>query len=130
MRLKLLLFVLLLSGGVLSAQDTIRGLIISEFTMGSQPSSYFEITNMGDVAVNLKVIEWGELRPWGESWEKWQPDPTRRFMLPDYILEPGASFVISGAFDFEPKQYAKGLEGYREKVTKDDMEHSRYAYSY
>jgi len=121
MRLKILLFALLLSGGVLSAQDTIRGLIISEAKLANQADAYFEITNMGDVDVDLGVIEWGELRPWGTSWENWEPVAGRRFMLPAKMLAPGASFVIAGAYDFEPKEFAKGLAWPREKVTKDEF---------
>ncbi len=119
MRLKFLLFALLLSGGILSAQDTIRGLIISEARYNNQADAYFEITNMGDESVDLGVIEWGELRPWGTSWENWEPVSDRRFMLPDQMLAPGASFVIAGAYDFEPKEFKKGLAWPREKVTKD-----------
>jgi len=121
MRLKILLFALMLSGGVLSAQDTIRGLIITEAKLANQADAYFEITNMGDADVNLGVIEWGELRPWGTPWENWEPVPGRRFMLPDHILKPGESFVIAGAYDFEPEQFNKGLAWPREKVTKDEF---------
>ncbi len=127
MRLKLLLFVFLMSGTILTTragvavadQDTIQGLVITEAVISNQADAYFEITNMGTETVNLSVIEWGEIRPWGPP--PWEPIPTRHFMLPDFDLAPGASFVIAGAFDFEPKQFAKGLEGYREKVTKDEL---------
>jgi hypothetical protein len=128
MRLKILLFALLLTGGIYNTQagvanadqDTIKGLIITEAQMGNQPDGYFEITNMGAEAINLNVIEWGEIRPWGPP--PWEPIPTRHFMLPDFVLEPGATFVLASAFDFNPEQFAKGVtKGYSEKVTKDDM---------
>ena len=128
MRLKILLFALLLTGGIYNTQagvanadqDTIKGLIITEAFEGNQADGYFEITNMGEEAINLNVIEWGEIRPWGPP--PWEPIPTRHFMLPDYVLEPGKCFVIASAFDFNPEQFAKGVtKGYSEKVTKDDM---------
>ncbi len=128
MKLKTLLFVFLLSGVMFNTQasvlntqgDTIKGLIISEAYLGNQPDAYFEITNMGTETINLSTIEFGEIRPWGPP--PWEPIPTRHFLLPDFDLQPGACFVIASAYDFEPKQFAKGItKGYREKVTKDDM---------
>ena len=47
MKLKFLLFFLLISGGVLQAQDTIRSLIISEALRVGVDNTYAEITNMG-----------------------------------------------------------------------------------
>ena len=100
--------------------DIIRGLVITEAFFGNQGQALFEITNLGNETVNLGVIEWGEIRPWGPP--PFEPIPTRHFMLPDFDLEPGKSFVISSAYDFEPKQFAKGnIESYRERVTKNDM---------
>ncbi len=128
MRLKILLFALVLTGGIFNTQasvlnaqqDTIKGLIITEAQMGNQADGYFEITNLGIEAVNLNVIEWGEIRPWGPP--PWEPIPGRHFMLPDYVLKPGECFVLASAFDFNPEQFAKGVtKGYAEKVTKDDM---------
>lgn len=125
MKLKLLLFILLLSGGVLNAQnDTIQGLLITEAFLGNQPDAYFEISNLGSSAVNLGVIEWAEMRPWGTAplgGLQWQPEPTRRFMLPDFILEPGKSFVLATVRDWGPAKFAEGLDGYPEKDTKDEM---------
>jgi len=120
MKLKLLLFSLLLSVGVLYGQnDTIRGLIITEANLNNGARGFLEITNMGDEAVDLSVIEFAEMRPWGEP--PWEPPSTRRFFLPEFMLEPGESYVVTGATDWGPMKFAEGLEGYPEKGTNDDM---------
>ena len=120
MRLKLLLFILLISGGILKAQnDTIQGLIITEAKLFDGARGFLEITNMSNATVNLGVIEFAEMRPWGET--TWEPPADRVWMLPHFDLAPGASFVITGATDWGPAQFAKGLEGYGEKGTNDDM---------
>ena len=62
MKLKLLLFTLLLSVGVF-AQEAYRSLIITEARMSATPDNYVEITNMGDKAVNLKDFELGKVTP-------------------------------------------------------------------
>lgn len=64
MRLKLLLFVLLLSMGILNAQEVYRNLIITEARLNATPGNYVEITNVGDKAVNLKDFELGIISPW------------------------------------------------------------------
>ncbi len=129
MKLKLLLFSLLLTGGILSArgnvetvqQDTMKGLIFSESFGNSGWSGYWEITNMNSFDVNLDEVEFGVLVPWSShSGEEWNPEE-RRIMLPDYVLHPGESYVIANCFDFNPEQFAKGIEGYGEKFTRDQM---------
>jgi hypothetical protein len=123
MKLKLLLFSLLLTGGILSArgsvettqQDTMKGLIFSESFGNSGWSGYWEITNMNSFDVNLGEVEFGVMVPWGSPGNEWNPGD-RRMMLPNHILHPGESFVIANCYDFNPEQFAKGLEGYGENL--------------
>jgi len=117
MRLKFLLLTLLLSGGIF-AQDTIRSLVITESRMTAQPDCYIELTNMGDNAVNLKDFKLGLIRPWATPilnvfTDPWIPETQERYiMLPDFVLEPGKSFVVTTAYDFAADQYAKKVPGF------------------
>lgn len=119
MRLKLLLIVFLLSGGILSAQDTIRSLIISEAYLGAAPVAYFELTNMGTEDVQLDQFKFAEMRPWGDP--PYQNPADRWWMLPTHTLAPGESFVIAAQWEFGPRQFAKGLDGYPERGNKPEM---------
>ena len=116
MKLKFLLFFLLISGGVLQAQDTIRSLIISEALRVGVDNTYAEITNMGDKPVNLNQFKWGKIAPWSTAIndvynDPWEPG-TDWFFLPEVMLAPGESFVITTAFDFGPAQYNKKVPGF------------------
>jgi len=119
MRLKLLLLTLLISGGIF-AQDTIRSLVISEARMSGQWENYIELTNMGNNAVNLKDFKLGTIRPWDvailnvftDPWVSENGQYTRNIMLPDFVLEPGKSFVVTTAYDFAAEQYAKKVPGF------------------
>jgi len=130
MKLKILLFVLFVSGGIFNTrgstistqQDTIKGLIISEAFVGNSFDTYFELTNMGDKTIDLSQIEIGMLAPWsrppeGDFWGS----PRNRMMLPDFQLEPGKSFVIASAYEFNPEQFKKGVPEFNEKFTRDQM---------
>jgi len=130
MKLKFLLFTFLLLGAMMHSQeavanaqqDTIKGLIISEAFVGNSFDAYFELTNMGDETIDLSQIEIGMLAPWmrppeGDFWGS----PRDRMMLPDFQLEPGKSFVIASAYEFNPEQFKKGVPGFNEKFTKDQM---------
>ncbi|MDX1283378.1 MAG: T9SS type A sorting domain-containing protein [Draconibacterium sp.] len=120
MKLKLLLLILLIGFGVVNAQDTIRTLIITEARMNHHHNNYIEITNVGDFDIELSEFEFGLIRPFGGN-VLWTPEEARRFMLPEKILKPGECFVLATAYDFSPKQFAKGLDDYLEKITPDDM---------
>ncbi len=130
MRLKLLLLALLISGGIF-AQDTIpyRSLVITEARMSAQPDNYIELTNMGDEAINLKDFKLGTIRPWNQAitdvfTSAWVPDANRYIMLPDFVLEPGKSWVITTAYDYGPEQHAKKIptwEGAEMKPQKIQM---------
>jgi len=121
MKLKFLLFSMLLSVGVV-AQDTIRTLIITESRMSGGPQNYLEITNMGDKAVQLSQFELGFLSPWAPvPPPQFQNSNNNFIMLPEKLLQPGESFVIAARNEFGPKQFAKGLAGFDERYTKTDV---------
>lgn len=122
MRLKLLLFALLVSVGILNAQTppaAYNKLLLTEAYLGGANIAYFEITNMGDQSVNLKEFKFAELRPWGNP--PWEHPADRWWMLPDYVLAPGKSFVITGEWEFGPRQFRAGKDGYGERQNKPDM---------
>jgi len=102
MRLKFLLFSLIVSCGIMTAQDTVRSLIITEVSLWRADDSYIEFTNMGDTALNLKNFEFGRLDPWTTPWET---SANNRFMLPDTLLQPGETFLIATVLDFNNEQY-------------------------
>ncbi len=102
MKLKLLLFTLIVSCGIMTAQDTVRSLIITEVSLWRADDSYIEFTNMGDSALHLKSFEFGRLDPWTEPWNT---SANNRFMLPDTVLQPGETFLIATVLDFNDEQY-------------------------
>lgn len=120
MKLKILLFALFVSGGLINAQDTIRTLIITEIRTTHQEEDFVEITNIGDDPVQLSNFEFGLIRCWNNI--PWTPEnPTRSFMLPEKVLQPGESYVMAAVAEFNPKKFREGSDDYREKVTKDDI---------
>ena len=80
------------------------------------PDNYLELTNMGDQDVNLKDFKLGSVRPWSAPIEDlndpWVADADRFFMLPDRILQPGESWVITTAYDFGPAMYQRKIDGF------------------
>ena len=72
MKLKLLLIAWLFCGGILSAQDTIKTLIISEIRLSHHEEDFVEITNIGDEAVQLSQFEFGLIRCWNNV--PWIPE--------------------------------------------------------
>jgi len=120
MKLKLLLFALMLSGGLLNAQDTIRTLMITEIRTTHQREDFVEITNMGDKAVHLGDFELGLIRCWNNV--PWITENTdRSFKLPKKVLLPGQSYVLATASELNPKMFAAGSDDYVERVTKQEM---------
>ena len=118
MKPKLLLLFMLL-GGILNAQDTIRTLLITESRMSGTPQNYIELTNMGNDPVQLNQFELGHLSPWSEA--PYIPDADNFFRLPDYLLQPGESYVIAARYEFGPKQHAKGIDEFPERESKTDV---------
>jgi hypothetical protein len=97
MKLKLLLFLLLI-GGVLNAQDTIRSLIITEAFIGRQYRNHVEITNMGTEAVQLDQFRFGRCDRLGRM----SPTDAAAVVidLPEKFLQPGESYLITDYCDW------------------------------
>lgn len=127
MKFKLLLFSLLFSCGILSAQDTIKTLVITEARMTGGDVTYIELTNMGLDPVNLKTFELGVHRPWSPQPLPWTPEANRNVMLPDHVLQPGESFVVASASDWVEEMYAREVSlyewspNYWERSTQKEM---------
>src|SRR5664279_1789341 len=128
MRTKILLFFTLFSfGGFLSAQDTIRSLIISEARYDAAHEAYCELTNVGTDSIALKNFEFGVVGAWDTrvsvaDLNKWFVNvPNNRFMLPDWKLAPGKSIVIANVYDWNPKMWFKNPEKYIQNITKPEM---------
>ncbi len=113
--MKKLLLLFILSAGILHAQEPYRQLVITEVMAYSYAGNYTEITNMGNQSVNLKDFKYiGDYRiniPEDMYAEPWTYPAIKSFMLPDFILEPGQSFVITAAYDFGPRMYEKDPYG-------------------
>jgi hypothetical protein len=113
MRQKLLLFLMMVSFGALYAQtDTIRSVVISEARWDRADMAYIELTNMGSEAVNLGEFEVLSHHPWTTFPDGafWPTEPhrldNRWVVLPDQVLEPGESYVITTFHDWIEEQYA------------------------
>lgn len=107
---------LVVSSGLLIAQDTIKTLIITEIKMDRTEQNYVEITNVGGEALNLSDFEFTTLDPWNGfpedvAWPEQAPQPDARSIerLPDYVLAPGESYVIGVVSDFTEENYARDL---------------------
>jgi len=118
MRTKTLLFLLLLSCGVLNAQDTIRTLIISEVRLDDARETYVEITNMGTTTVNLAQFEMGVVGAWTQPY---LPGVDNWFMLPDKELEAGKSFVVAAVYDWNPKMWQKDPDHFQRILNKKEF---------
>jgi hypothetical protein len=106
MRLRFLL-VFFMAFGILHAQEPYRNLIITEASLGARPMAYVELTNKGNVTINLSEFELGKVTPWTgrTGYESGEPLPpiedwfnvpaNERMMLPNEELAPGESWVIA-----------------------------------
>ncbi len=103
MKRKLLLLFLLVAGGLLYAQDTIRTLLITEAHLGSPTICFVEISNVGEDAIQLSDFELGR-------------DQHNDFInlfnirLPDKMLQPGESFLVATVRDFTTYAYQMGID--------------------
>ncbi len=117
MRSKILLFLLFLSA-ILNAQEPNRSLVITECRSDSYWNNYIELTNMGDTPINLGEYKFGRLTPWGPKVynvnDPWPSNPVN-FWLPEKILQPEESYVITLAWDFTPTMYSMGVYGFSER---------------
>ncbi len=118
MKSKILLLFLVFACSIVNAQDTIRSLIITEVNLHNASNAFLEISNVGDKPVQLNQFKIGVITPFTTPWNAY---PYAQFMLPERILQPGESLVLTSAIDFGPEQFAKGLDGYSENETKPGM---------
>ncbi len=117
MKLKFLLFFLLFSGGILSAQDTIRSLIITEARIDRTDGSYIEITNMGTKPVQLNNFEFGRIDAWTVPW---RPPASQTMRLPNKVLQPGQSHTIAAVYDFIEKAHKIDPDNFDRSLTKKE----------
>ncbi|MDD1748528.1 MAG: lamin tail domain-containing protein, partial [Methanothrix sp.] len=118
MRTKTLLLLFLLTCGILNAQDTIRTLVITEARLDDTREDYVEITNVGTTPINLAEFELGVIGAWTVPWN---PGANFYFMLPDRILDPGASFVVAPVYDWNPEMWVKAPLDYFRILNKKEM---------
>lgn len=120
MKFKIVLLFFLFVFGIVNAQIANKSLVITEarITHG-QINVYLELTNMGEVPIDLSQYKIGSLTPWNQFLvidvfnDPFTPqDPTRAMMLPAVILQPGESWIITTAMDFGPRQYQKRIPGF------------------
>jgi hypothetical protein len=118
MKLKLLLLILVLTGGILSAQDTIRTLIITEARLDRQDQAYVELTNIGTTPVQLADFKFGKMSAYNVPWTPALGDAIR---LPERILQPGESFIIAAFFDFIEKAHFADPDNFGRNLTKKEL---------
>ncbi|MFH0756751.1 MAG: T9SS type A sorting domain-containing protein [Bacteroidota bacterium] len=103
MKRKLLLLFLLVAGGLLYAQDTIRTLLITEAHLGTPNICFVEISNVGEDAIQLSDFELGR----DQHNDFINADHIR---LPDKMLQPGESFLVATVRDFTTYAYQMGID--------------------
>ncbi len=120
MKLKLLLLLILLSCGIVNAQnDTIKTLIFTQYAAGGDVGWHTEITNVGDEPIQMGDFKLVKLSPYvdfqifDENTDEWGPNPAY-FFFPERMLQPGESYVVTGAVDFGPAQYQKRVPGFQD----------------
>lgn len=123
MKLRLLLFMFLMSGGFLYAQEVINTLIISEVNMYRADASYVELTNVGTKAVDLQNFELGRISPWDNPfpWTAENEFGGQFIRLPKKLLQPGESYVIAAVLDFMEKMHRIDPDHYGRRVTQKEM---------
>jgi len=111
MRTKFLLFLSLLTFGILNAQvdDTIRTLIISEARLDDARSAYVEISNVGTTTLNLQDFSIGIIGAWTVPWSGGRSTWTR---FPDYELAPGGTYIVAAWWDFNREMAKQFPEDY------------------
>ncbi|MEI7526946.1 MAG: hypothetical protein WCJ95_21540, partial [Mariniphaga sp.] len=126
MKLKLLLLFLLVVGfgalvnaQSLNATKPYNNLIITEIEYHDTYMAYFEITNMGTETIDLSEFQWQHVPAWAMPYNGYGPSDA--MILPAKMLAPGESFVISSAYDYNPKMWKKDPVLWRERMTKPEF---------
>lgn len=125
MKIKLLLIFLLFTAIIVKAQMPYRNLIITELRLDRPEWAYIELTNMGNVAVDLAQFSVGNVDPY--SYAPWDTIPDHTFSntvndyvnLPSRMLNPGESFVIASVRDWALRMSYINPERYN-PMTKND----------
>ena len=115
----LLLFLLMVFGQAMFAQDTIKTFIITEARLHDTHRAYVEFTNMGTTAIDLKKFKVGQIlsnaivngKSTGPAWD----------IFPAKMLQPGESFVFATVSDYDPKMYALGNYRFGERSTPENL---------
>jgi hypothetical protein len=106
----LILFSLLAFSTGIRAQDTrwdtIPDLIISELRLATYEIGYIELTNVGDVDLNLKDFKIATSYYYSGAVNQ---GPTGYAYLPDKVLQPGESFLVATVNDFGDLNYSENL---------------------
>jgi hypothetical protein len=133
MKLKLLLLFLFVvsCGVVLQAQSKkpYNQLLITEIRLADPGSNYVEVTNMGTEKIDLAEFEIARFDPWpADNWTPnannffrlWDPKmyPKNSPLLNKRYLDPGKSFLIAMAEDFQPEQWLKDPLHNAQRTTK------------
>jgi hypothetical protein len=116
------LLLMIFTSRILGAQcdypeDVNRSLIITEARLISENWTYLELTNVGTKPIFMSQFKIGKLS--NLSWSAgvldlcndpwWMPARPAYCFLPEKVLMPGQSWVITTAFDFGPKFYKENL---------------------
>jgi hypothetical protein len=121
MKLRFLLLLTFISG-IINAQvvceypeGVITTLVITEARLQPDAEAYLELTNLGSTPVNLREFKIGKLSPWSRTTaindlcnSQWYTNTGDYMFLPDRVLLPGESFVITNAYDYGPVHYKLG----------------------
>jgi hypothetical protein len=121
MKFKLLLFLTFFTA-VLNAQVVCEypegvntSLVITEARLRADTDAFLELTNLGTKPVNLREFKIGKVTPWVRSSaindlcnDPWFTSTGDYMFLPDRVLQPGESFVITNAYDYGPEHYKMG----------------------
>lgn len=97
----------MVSGQAMFAQDTIKTFIITEARMHDTHRAYFEFTNMGTEAIDLKKFRVGQIGG-GNTLINGKSSSRSYDLFPAKMLEPGQSVVLATISDYDAKMYAKG----------------------
>ncbi len=115
MKLRFLLLMTFISG-IINAQvvceypeGVITTLVITEARLQPDAEAYLELTNLGTAPVNLREFKVGKLSPWSRTSvindlcnDQWYTNTGDYMFLPNRVLLPGESFVITNAYDYGP----------------------------
>lgn len=122
MKLKLLLFFLVVVGfSLLTEAQTKKpynNLLITEAQIGDSFFNYVEITNMGNETIELSNFEFGRIDAWTVPYNA---PATQKLRFPSKTLAPGKSYLISAAFDHNPRMFLKNPEKWQERMTRPEF---------